>query len=293
MGNRVRNNRKVFAGFVAVSVVALAFLAITTAVRSDGPSSSGPATPNGPVQFEEIPGSPIKRVILTEKAVERLGIETGKIEMAQVGRKQVLGGRIIPPVKNPPKTGGTSFGFANIGKFAWSTPPKEGGADAPSSGPSEVWVEVVLSYGEFERLQKEKPVRILPLFTRDGHEVVAEPSGLPLYEDQKRSMLTIHYKVSGLNHGLSLYDRVRVEMPLMAGSDKPQQVAPYSAVYYDGQGAAWVYTNPKPFVYERQAIVIEYIEGYQAVLVSGPSAGTAVVVTGAPLLYGAEVIYKK
>ena len=291
MGNRVGNSRKVFAGFV--SVVALLFLAITTVVRSDGPSPSAPAAPNSPVQFEEIPGSPIKRVILSEKAVERLGIETSKIAMEQVSRKQVLGGRIVPPIKNQPKTGGTSFGFANIGKFAWSAPPQEGKAESPSSAPSEVWVEVILSYGEFQRLDQGKPVRILPLFTRSGGEVVAEPSGLPLYEDQKRSMLTTHYKVSGRDHGLTLYDRVRVEMPLLTRSDQPEKVVPYSAVYYDGQGATWVYTNPKPLVYERQGIAIEYIEGDQAVLLSGPSTGTTVVTAGAPLLYGAEVIYKK
>ncbi len=65
-------------------------------------------------------------------------------------------------------------------------------------------------------------------------------------------------------------------------------VVPYSAVIYHYEGSTWTYTNPKPLVYLRQSIDIDYIEGDVAVLNDGPAAGTSVVLVGAAELYGVE-----
>lgn len=62
----------------------------------------------------------------------------------------------------------------------------------------------------------------------------------------------------------------------------------YWAILYDSTGQTWVYTNPEPRVYVRQAITVERINGTVALLSDGPAAGTAVVTTGAEELYGAE-----
>ena len=64
---------------------------------------------------------------------------------------------------------------------------------------------------------------------------------------------------------------------------------PYSAVMYGLDGETWVYTNPEPLVYIREAIVIDYIDGDWVALMEGPEVGTPVVTVGAALLYGAEV----
>ena len=106
----------------------------------------------------------------------------------------------------------------------------------PAKG--EVWVHVTLSAGEWERLAKDKPARVLPLATRDrfDNEVLAKPAGIPPIEDVKRSMLTVYYIVPGKDHGLFLNSRVRVELPL-AGSEDKQKVVPYGAVYYDSRAA--------------------------------------------------------
>ena len=85
---------------------------------------------------------------------------------------------------------------------------------------------------------------------------------------------------------------MRVELQL-AGSNENRKVTPYSSLYYDGKSKAWVYVQTKPLVYERQRVEVERIVGEQAVLKDGPPVGTDVVTVGAPLLYGAEVIYKK
>ena len=105
-------------------------------------------------------------------------------------------------------------------------------------------------------------------------------------------MLSLYYVVPREIKGLSLNDRVRVEMQVEGNGEK-RMVTPYESVYYDGEGDPWVYVQTKPLVYERQRIEIERIEGNQAVLHSGPPVGTPVVTVGAALLYGAEVIFKR
>jgi len=51
------------------------------------------------VTFESIPGSPTKRVILSAKAAERLGIATGKVSEEPVVRKQIVSGLVMPPLE--------------------------------------------------------------------------------------------------------------------------------------------------------------------------------------------------
>jgi hypothetical protein len=67
-----------------------------------------------------------------------------------------------------------------------------------------------------------------------------------------------------------------------------RKIVPYAAVVYDKDGSTWVYTNPQPLTYIRQAINVELIVGDDAVLKDGPDVGVQVATTGAPQLYGAE-----
>ena len=67
-----------------------------------------------------------------------------------------------------------------------------------------------------------------------------------------------------------------------------RMVVPYASVLYDAKGETWVYTSPEPLKYRRAAIRVDYIEGDQAVLTSGPPVGTQVVTVGGQELFGAE-----
>jgi hypothetical protein len=67
-----------------------------------------------------------------------------------------------------------------------------------------------------------------------------------------------------------------------------REVIPYAAVYYDLNGATWVYTNPSPLTFVRASITVDSITGNVAVLSAGPPVGTAVVTVGATELYGTE-----
>jgi hypothetical protein len=271
--------------------------------------------------LESIPGSTAKRVILTAKSAERLGIETGKVGEKPVVLKQMVSGLVIPPMEKrpapapsggvfggferggaaPAPSGGVFGGFGRVASAASATHAVAAAEPAPprvvprSTSPAagEVWVLVALSQAEWDRLAKNKTARILPLATREkpGKEVVARPSGIPPLEDMKRSMLSLYYVVPGKDHGLTVNDRTRVELQL-SGSNVKKKVVPYSSVYYDAKGDAWIYVNTKPLVFERQRVGVERVAGELAVLSDGPPVGTPVVTVGAALLYGTEIFGK-
>jgi len=67
-----------------------------------------------------------------------------------------------------------------------------------------------------------------------------------------------------------------------------QMVVPYASVLYEANGNTWVYVNIAPLVFVRHAIVIDSINGDQAILSKGPDSGSAVVTVGAAELYGSE-----
>ncbi len=275
--------------------IALLYLAATAlmpaAAAESGTAAPAPSGKTPAVSFETIPGSTVKRVILSSKAAARLDIQMGKVAEQAVVRKQIVGGLIIPPVGTAPEVKPSSGGFGGFVKGSIAPVPPPAAGLAPAAG--ELWVLVMLSPAELERLDNAKPARLLPLSTRADFpaEILALPSGRPPLENAKHSMMTAYYVVSGKESGLVRNNRVRVELPL-AGSDEPQKVIPYSAVYYDARGVAWAYVNTKPLAYERQRIVVERVVGDLAILSSGPPAGTPVVTVGVSLLYGAEIFGK-
>jgi hypothetical protein len=286
-------------GLVALAAAAMLSLA-PAASRAAAPGGSGPAGKSPEVTLQNVPGSPVPRVILSAKAAERLGIETGKVGEQAVVRTQMVSGMIIPPMEKLPSQRPAGGGFGGFGQAAGgfgqpaaAPAPKLVAARAVPPAAGGVWVHVTLSPGEWDRLAKDKPARLLALATRDklAKDVLARPTGIEPLEDMKRSMLSLYYVVPGKDHGLTVNSRMRVELPL-AGSDEKQKVVPYGAVYYDGKGAPWVYVNGKPLTFERQRIGVERVTGDLAVLSEGPPVGTSVVTVGAALLYGAEIFRK-
>jgi hypothetical protein len=310
------------------ALAAVATLALAPAAAQGAEPAAAPAANSAVVRFESIPGSTVVRVILVARAAERLGIETTKVSEESVVRKQMVGGLIIPPMAQPPAAKPAGSEFGGFGRPTAAAQPKSGAAPVPQQGsgglggyavaaaivpqqrpaaeaapppaaPAQtpavgaVWVLVTLSPGEWDRLAKDKPARLLQLSTRDqsATAVMAQPSGMAPLEDAKRSMLSVYYTVPGVDHGMAVNNRVRVELQ-MAGSEDKQKIVPYSAVYYDAKGAAWVYVNPKPLTFERRRVAVDRVVGNLAILSDGPPAGTPVVTVGAALLYGAEIFKK-
>ncbi len=325
---RIGRRRLVVFGVIASAAAASLVLGYKARAADPGGAASSGAKP---VTFEALP-SGVKRITLTEKAAQRLGIATDKISEQTVVRRQMVGGLVIPPMDAMPQPGsakGSTFGAAQpapagpVKVAANSSPGKTpgsgfgsfggfGGAAAappssalktvaaplapplpPPSVSGDVWVLISLSASEWERTAKDKPVRLLPLGTR-----AALPGELLA---QPSGMAPMEDPKRSM---LSVYYIVpgkdhglavnsRMRVELpMVGTEDKQKVVPYSAVYYDGKGTPWVYVTSKPLVYERQRIGVERVAGDLAVLSEGPAVGTTIVSVGASMLFGTEIFGK-
>ncbi len=269
-------------GFVTLAAMAALMLAPVTAHAASA------------VKFEAIPGSTIKRVILTAKAAERLGIELADVEEKSVSRKRMFGGQVIHKVQVRIAAKKKRNSFGGFARTAAKSAPRPSAAQPKGPLPGEAWIRLVLSEEEWSRVAKDKPARVLPLATRGGmkKELVAKVSKLPAFADPKRSLLTVYYVVEGTDHGLEAKSRMRVEL-LQKGDNRKRKVVPYSALYYDDRGVSWVYANTKPLTFERKRVEVERIDGDDVILKAGPGVGTPVVTVGIAQLYGAEVIFKR
>jgi len=218
-----------------------------------------------PAHVEQIEGTDLKRVTLTEKAAERLDLQTAPLREEQVVRTRTVGGVVV------------------------ASPEGVG------PGPGKVWVRVLLTESDFNQVDRSQPALILSL--DDDEEDGDEAEGLSAEadegpevddgEDDDSAEAALYYVVDNIDNRLVLGQRVFVELSL-AGTGTPRKIIPYAAVIYDPQGATWVYTNPEPLVFVRQPIVVDYIENELAILSEGPDADTVVVTVGAAELFGAE-----
>lgn len=83
-------------------------------------------------------------------------------------------------------------------------------------------------------------------------------------------------------------ERTGIETAAVEDGSAGTLAVPYSAIWYDAKGGAFVYVVTAPLSYVRAPITVDRVEGDQAILSAGPSAGTEVVTQGAAELYGAE-----
>lgn len=205
-----------------------------------------------PALIETVEGSEFNRVILTEKAAERLGIETTSISEWEMPGIQTFEGQVADP--------GTGL------------------------------VRVALAKGTWSHVDQAQPARVLLQADDDEDEgYLAELSEPPDFDDfgEDDENETFYFTVGGGQQGLTEGQPVFVKLPLAEG-EVEGLVVPYSAVVYGLYGETWVYTNPEPLTYIRHPITVEYIEGGQAFLSDGPPVGTSVVTVGAQMLYGAD-----
>jgi len=107
----------------------------------------------------------------------------------------------------------------------------------------------------------------------------------------KVEAITIEEQASGLKIltlSARAAERLGIATAPVAGTGSGMSI-PYAAVVYDATGATWAYVNSQPFVYLRESITVEAIDGDVAHISAGPPSGTPVVTTGAAELYGAEI----
>lgn len=225
-----------------------------------------------PAYVELLEGTDLKRVVLTEKAAERLGIQTAPVREEQVTRTRTVGGEVVAVL------------------------------EADAAGSSAIWVRVIFNESDLNQVDRGQPVLIRLLDDEDDDkddeqgvdddleaEADEPPEGVSVddSDDNDPDEGALYYVVANADQSLVPGQRVWVQLSLL-GSGTSRLIVPYAAVIYDVNGATWVYTNPKPLVFIRQSISIDYIEGDLAFLTAGSSAGTKVVTVGGAELYGAE-----
>ncbi len=111
-----------------------------------------------------------------------------------------------------------------------------------------------------------------------GEHVVNEPVRLEEIEGSDLERVILTPKAA---------ERTGIETTPVRQNGK-RLVVPSAAVFFDENGLAWVYINPRPLVFERREIEIDFEEGKTAFLTEGPPPGTRVVTVGVPELWGAE-----
>lgn len=215
-----------------------------------------------PAHLVTVEGSDLKQVILTEKAFERLAIETTFIREEMASRTRTVGGEVIQI---------TDMGTA--------------------------WVRVRLNASDLNQVDKSQAAFVQPL-DDEQNETVEEEDGWEAETHDPSDMFadgaeddpaagTLYYQIATNDQPLFLGQRVWVRLTLLGGATL-RKIVPYAAVIYDIHGQTWVYTNPAPLTFVRQPITIDYIEGNLAFLLDGPAADTTVVITGGAELYGTE-----
>ncbi|HEY4692109.1 MAG TPA: hypothetical protein VIH16_01615 [Bellilinea sp.] len=217
-----------------------------------------------PATLEDIDGSEFKRVVLTEKAASRISVQTAQVGEATVDRKLRVGGEVISPMA----TGASG-----------------------SSAIATAYIRVRLNMNGSQEVDRGKQAFIIPLTgVKEAKSYSAssvEYEGLDDDGEDDDDLDDYYLEIDEDDYDLTVGDRVFVDLPLFSGLVQ-RKVIPYSAVIYGVEGETWVYLNPEPLVYVRQAIVIDYIEGDQVYLLEGPELGSTVVTMGVAELFGAE-----
>lgn len=249
-----------------ISQWTIAIFVIVSLLLSACASSSAVEEKVQPSKLEPIEGTDLSRVVLTEKAAERLDIQTAPVGEEQVVRKRTVGGEVVALPE----------------------------AEAADLGP--VWVRVSLTESDLNQVDRGQPALVLALDGDDEEDRgwTAEPDEGPGVDDSEDVDLPgedvaeeLHYLLDSPENGLAAGQAVLVELTLSV-QETLRKVVPYAAVLYGVNGETWVYSNPEPLVFVRQPILIDYIEDDLAILSEGPEAGTAVVTVGAAELFGAE-----
>jgi hypothetical protein len=251
-----------------------------------GGIGEGAALAADPATLQDIPGSKVKRVVLTQKAAERLAIQTAPVREEPVERWMMVSGE----VEAPP-------GATAAGSTAAGTAPVVVRVPVPSGqGEASRHATLVLSLGDVTA-RKEAAAQgqvagtpggdafVLPVGDdRASIPMKALPGGV---EQGRADAQMLYYEMSEASSGLKPGQDIRIGVR-QPGSGSLQKVVPYSALLYDPHGATWVYVNPEPLTFVRQPVDIEYIEGDTAILAEGSTLSGTIVTVGAAELMGVE-----
>lgn len=150
-----------------------------------------------------------------------------------------------------------------------------------------LWVKVPVASGDIHRVDREATALVESLSGAEGTgDVEAEPVTGPPTAAPLSGTVDRYYALDASSSSFVLGERVLVGLPLRQTQSATS--IPFSAVFYDPTGTAWVYVSESSDTYRRARVDVLRREGDVAVLARGPEIGTRVVSVGAAELYGSE-----
>jgi hypothetical protein len=261
----MNNTKSIISGMVLVLAAGLMLSACS-------PQGSVKANSIAPSAVEPIEGSDFMRVTLTEKAAERIDLQTAAVSEEQAVLNQTVVGEVVD---------------------------KKAGAVANSD---QLWVRAPFKDTDLQLVALDQPARVLPLADDeedsddDENAWSVEPDeALGLDDDEESSLpniatydTAIYYTINRAGTNLAPGQRVFVEVPL-SKNGTVQKAIPYAALIYDVDGGTWVYVKePNALAFNRQSVTVDYIQGDLVFLTDGPDVGSEVVTVGGAELFGVE-----
>lgn len=159
-----------------------------------------------------------------------------------------------------------------------------------AGGTKRAWVRVAVYSGESALLDPKTPANVSAL-GGSGSSQNAQPVAGPPTANALTNTIDWYYALPA-DTKYRGGERVTVEIATL-DSRIESLVVPFSAVLHDIHGGQWVYEQTAPHTYTRRRIQVARLSGNEAVLASGPPAGTKVVTDGSAELFGTEFMTGK
>lgn len=230
-----------------------------------------------------VEGTEFNVISLTQKAAQRLDIQLGVVREEAVTQKQSYAGIVVesPPFESVPPQMPV---IGSIDTIALES-------QKPTTF-TELWVRVSLTMSELDEISRDEFALVFPLGDTNAvglsfTEIDIGGLALDNLKPDISQETSLYFKMEGSDHGFLPGQRVLVELAKQ-GNGTQKKVVPFGALIYGLHGETWIYTNPAALTYVRVPVVIDFIDGDNVVFADGPEVGTAIVITGAAMLYGAE-----
>ncbi|QDV85730.1 efflux RND transporter periplasmic adaptor subunit [Stieleria magnilauensis] len=158
-----------------------------------------------------------------------------------------------------------------------------------------IWIRVPVYVDLLTTLKSDQDANLVSLGGKslsssanqsNSSPTVAKPIAAPPTADAASSSADLYYEVDNREIGLRPGQRIGVDVPMTSITEA--LVVPTAAVLYDIYGGTWVYVEADESKYMRHRVLLEWVDGDDAILSDGPAEGTKVVVDGAAELFGTE-----
>lgn len=150
----------------------------------------------------------------------------------------------------------------------------------------ELWVRVPVASSDVRRLAVEGQAEVSSLSSPAQGGVIGRPIAGPPTSTPLAGTIDRYYALDAASATFVPGERVLVSLPLLETAHAT--AIPFSSVFYDPTGTAWVYLCEAERSYRRARVDVLRRDAEQAVLARGPDVGTCVVSVGAAELYGSE-----